>query len=76
MKDVLIYIIQSLVEFPDQVTVTESEKDGEIVFEVRVAQSDMGKIIGRQGRIAKAIRTLMKATASRENARVNVVIAE
>ncbi|MBE6872238.1 MAG: KH domain-containing protein [Ruminococcaceae bacterium] len=76
MKDVLIYIIQSLVEFPDQVTVTESEKDGEIVFEVRVAQSDMGKIIGRQGRIAKAIRTLMKAAASRENARVNVVIAE
>jgi len=76
VKDVLIYIIQSLVEFPDQVTVTESEKDGEIVFEVRVAQSDMGKIIGRQGRIAKAIRTLMKAAASRENARVNVVIAE
>ena len=76
MKDVLIYIIQSLVEFPDQVTVTESEKDGEIVFEVRVAQSDMGKIFGRQGRIAKAIRTLMKAAASRENARVNVVIAE
>ena len=60
MKELLTYIIQSLVENPDEVSVTERKAEGETVFEVRVAEGDMGKVIGRQGRIVKEIRVLMK----------------
>ena len=63
MKELLTYIIQSLVENPDEVSVTERKAEGETVFEVRVAEGDMGKVIGRQGRIVKEIRVLMKAVA-------------
>lgn len=70
------YIIQSLVENPDEVSVTERKADGETVFEVRVAEGDMGKVIGRQGRIVKEIRVLMKAVAQRKGKKVSVEIMD
>jgi predicted RNA-binding protein YlqC (UPF0109 family) len=66
MKELLTYIVQSLVDHPDEVSVTEKKSDGETVFEVRVADGDMGKVIGRQGRIVKQIRILMRAVAQRK----------
>ena len=57
MKELLTYIVQNLVDKPDEVSVTEREADGETVFEVRVADGDMGKVIGRQSPVAQAIRT-------------------
>ncbi len=74
MKELVEVIAKSLVENPDEVVVTESEENGEIQLELRVASSDMGKVIGRQGRIAKAIRTVVKAASTREDKRVNVSI--
>ena len=76
MKELLTYIIQSLVENPDEVSVTERKAEGETVFEVRVAEGDMGKVIGRQGRIAKEIRTLMRSVAQRKGTRVSVEIVD
>ena len=76
MKEVLTYIIQSLVENPDEVSVTERKAEGETVFEVRVAEGDMGKVIGRQGRIVKEIRVLMKAVAQRKGKKVSVEIMD
>ena len=76
MKELLTYIVQNLVEKPDEVSVTEREANGETVFEVRVADGDMGKVIGRQGRIAKEIRTLMKAVAQRKGKKVSVEIMD
>ena len=63
MKELLTYIVQSLVEKSDEVSVTEHETGGETVFEVRVAPGDMGKVIGRQARIAKERRVLVKSLA-------------
>ncbi len=63
MKDLLIYIAKNLVELPDEVLVTESQRDGELFFELHVAPSDVGRVIGRGGRIAKDIRTLVKNCA-------------
>lgn len=60
MKELLTYIVQSLVEKPEEVSVTERVHGGETVYEVRVADGDMGKVIGRQGRIVKEIRILMR----------------
>lgn len=74
MKEVLEVLAKSLVEFPDEVSVTEVDDAKGTVLELRVAESDMGKVIGKQGRIAKAIRTVVKAAASRENKRVVVEI--
>ena len=68
--------MQNLVEHPDEVSVTEREADGETVFEVRVADGDMGKVIGRQGRIVKEIRILMKAVAQRKGKKVSVEILD
>ena len=76
MKELLTYIIQSLVENPDEVSVTERKAEGETVFEVRVAEGDMGKVIGRQGRIAKEIRTIIKAVSQRDGKRVTVDIVD
>ena len=76
MKELLTYIIQSLVENPDEVSVTERKAGGETVFEVRVAEGDMGKVIGRQGRIVKEIRVLMKAVAQRKGKKVSVEIMD
>lgn len=74
MKDVLEVLAKSLVDNPDQVSVTEIEGEYETVLELRVADGDMGKVIGKQGRIAKAIRTVVKAAANRENKRAVVEI--
>ncbi len=74
MNKVLEDIAKALVEHPEDVTVTEVEKDGSIVLELRVNKDDMGKVIGKQGRIAKAIRTVVKAAASREDKKVVVEI--
>ncbi len=76
MKELLTYIVQNLVEKPDEVSVTEREANGETVFEVRVAAGDMGKVIGRQGRIVKEIRILMKAVAQRKGKKVSVEIMD
>ena len=76
MKELLTYIVHYLVEKPDEVSVTEREANGETVFEVRVADGDMGKVIGRQGRIVKEIRILMKAVAQRKGKKVSVEIMD
>ena len=76
MKDLLEYVVKSLVNNPDSVQIDESKNDGEVVFEVRVAPEDMGRIIGKGGRIAKAVRSLMKAASFKENKRVNVEIID
>ena len=76
MKELLTYIAQNLVDNPDEVTVTERNTDTETVFEVRVADGDMGKIIGRQGRIVKEIRILMRAVAQKQGKNVSVEIMD
>lgn len=76
MKELLIAIAQGLVEDPSQVTVTVDEPDEEnvVVYHLHVAEGDMGRVIGKQGRIAKAIRTVMRAAANRNNDKVAVEI--
>ena len=74
MKGLLEVIAKSLVDNPDEVVVTEKETEKGFVLELKVAPSDMGKVIGKQGRIAKAIRSVVKAAASRENKQVSVEI--
>ena len=77
MKEVLEIIAKSLVDYPDEVDVKEVINDDQTVtLELRVTDSDMGKVIGKQGRIAKAIRTVVKAAASRENKKVAVEILQ
>ena len=76
MKELVKVIAKALVENPDEVVVTETENDKTITVELRVAPSDMGKVIGKQGRIAKAIRSVVKAASSKENKRVNVEIVQ
>ncbi len=72
MKEILETIIANLVENKDAVEVNEIEGTQSVVFEVKVAEGDMGKIIGKQGRIAKSIRTVMKAVAAKENKKATV----
>ena len=76
MKELLLYLAQNLVDYPDEVTVTERETESETVYELRVNQSDMGKVIGRQGRIAKEIRVLMRTVAQRQGKRISVDIVD
>ena len=76
MKELVEVIAKSLVDFPDEVVVTESENEKGTLLELRVAQSDMGKVIGKQGRIAKAIRAVVKAAASKEDKKVIVEIMQ
>ena len=76
MKDLLTYIAQNLGEHPQAVDVQETETDGNVVLELRVDPSDMGKVIGRQGRIAKEIRTLMRSVAQRQGKKVSVEIMD
>ena len=76
MKELLLYMAKNLVDNPDAVSVTQvSEEDG-LVLELRVAPEDMGKVIGRQGRIAKEIRALMRSVAQRQGKRVSVEIVD
>ena len=74
MKELVEVIAKALVDNPDEVVVTESENDDELVIELKVAPSDMGKVIGRQGRNAKAIRSVVKAASSRLEKKVMVEI--
>ena len=74
MRELVEVLAQSLVDHPEEVTVQETEKDNEILIELKVAQEDMGKVIGKQGRIAKAIRTVVKAAAMEDNKKVDVDI--
>ena len=74
MKELVKTIASALVDHPEDVVVTETENENGILVELRVAPDDMGKVIGKQGRIAKAIRTLMRAGAARENRKVAVEI--
>ena len=76
MKDLVEVIAKSLVDNPDEVVVTQKETEKAIVIELRVAQSDMGKVIGKQGRIAKAIRAVVKAASSKEEKKVIVEIMQ
>lgn len=76
MKELVEVIAKSLVDNPKEVVVYEKEKDGNIVLELHVAQEDMGKVIGKQGRIAKAIRAVVKAAASKEEKKVIVDIVQ
>ena len=76
MKELVEVIAKSLVENPDEVVVTETEKEDAIVVELKVGASDMGKVIGRQGRIAKAIRTVGKAASSKSPKKVIVDILQ
>lgn len=76
MKELILYIAQNLVDNPDMVTVTETEKSDGFLYEIRADKSDMGKIIGRQGRIIKEIRTLAHAVAKRQSKRVSVEIVD
>ena len=74
MKELVEVIAKALVENPNEVVVTESVKDDETVIELSVAPADMGKVIGKQGRIAKAIRSVVKAASSKEDKKVIVEI--
>jgi predicted RNA-binding protein YlqC (UPF0109 family) len=75
--DVLLYLAKALVDHPDDVEVTTVEEDdGELVLELRVHPDDMGKVIGKRGRTAKAIRTMVKAAATREGTSASVDIVE
>lgn len=76
MTQLVEVIAKALVDEPDQVCVTQVERDGEIVLELRVADRDMGKVIGKQGRIAKAIRTLVKADATKRDEHVVLEIID
>lgn len=74
MKELLEVVAKSLVDYPEQVEVREVAGEQSIILELKVAEEDMGKVIGKQGRIAKAIRTIVKASAIKENKRVVVEI--
>ena len=76
MKELVEVLAKSLVDYPEQVTVTETEQDNEILLVLKVASDDMGKVIGKQGRIAKAIRAMVKAAASRTDKKVIVEIED
>lgn len=76
MKDLLEIIAKNLVNEPGAVSVTQTDRDGSVLLELKVAESDMGKVIGKQGRIAKAIRTVVKAAAIHEDKRVIVEIVQ
>lgn len=72
MKEILETIIKNLVSKKEQVSINEIDGQKAIIFEVRVAEEDMGKVIGKEGRVAKAIRTVVKAVAAKEEKRVTV----
>ncbi len=76
MKELVEVIAKALVDDPDSVVVTEKQEKKTTVLEVRVADSDMGKVIGKQGRIAKAIRSVVKAAAAKEDKKVIVDILD
>ena len=72
MKEIIETIIRNLVSEPDAISINEIQGEQSVVFEIRVAEKDMGKVIGREGKVAKAIRTWVKAVAAKEDKRVTV----
>jgi predicted RNA-binding protein YlqC (UPF0109 family) len=76
MKELVEVIAKSLVDYPEKVVVTEKETEKSIIVELRVAPEDMGKVIGKQGRIAKSIRTVVKAAATKDDKKVVVEILQ
>ncbi|MBE5861010.1 MAG: KH domain-containing protein [Butyrivibrio sp.] len=76
MKELVEVIAKALVDNPDEVVVNEKNEGHGTILELHVAPSDMGKVIGRQGRIAKAIRSVVKAASTRENLKVDVEIVD
>lgn len=76
MKDLLKHLIKSIVNNPDQVKINEEKEEGFVNLKLSVAQEDMGKVIGKRGKIIKAIRTLLKIPAIKQNVRVNVELEE
>ncbi|GAA4653389.1 KH domain-containing protein [Anaerocolumna aminovalerica] len=76
MKELVEVIATSLVDYPEKVVVTEKETEKAIIVELRVAPEDMGKVIGKQGRIAKSIRTVVKAAATKDDKKVVVEILQ
>ena len=76
MKELVEVIAKSLVDYPDEVQVTETENDKAVVLELKVAQSDMGKVIGKQGRTAKAMRTILSAASTKIRKRTVLEIIE
>ena len=72
MKEILKVIIENLVEDKDSISIEETTENGEIRFEVKVSDKDMGKVIGKKGKIAQSIRTVMKAVAGKENKKINI----
>ncbi len=76
MKELVEVIAKSLVDHPDEVVVTEKEDGENLILELKVASQDMGKVIGRQGRIAKAIRSVVKAASTKTDKKVTVEIVQ
>ena len=76
MRELVEYLVRALVESPDEVQVEELEENGDVVLEVTVAEDDLGRVIGRGGRIANALRTVARAAATKEDCRVIVEILE
>jgi uncharacterized protein len=76
MRNLVEFLVRALVDDPDSVSVEEVDSNGDIVLEVRVASDDLGRVIGREGRVANAIRTIAKAAATIEGGRVMVEIVE
>lgn len=76
MKELVRVIIEALVDQPDKIEITETEGKQTIIIEIKVAQEDMGKVIGKQGRIAKAMRTVVKSAAMRDNKKVIIEIVD
>ena len=69
MKELIEFMARAIVDYPDEVEVTEEDAENEVVLHLKVAESDMGKVIGKQGRIANAMRTLLKVAAIRKGTR-------
>ncbi len=76
MKDTLHYLVASIVDNPKEVIIDESEQEGTIQFTITVAKDDMGKVIGKEGKVIRAIRNVMKIPAIKENMRINISLAE
>ena len=72
MKELLTVVIKNLVDAPEGVSIVEKENEKSICYEVKVAKNDMGKVIGKQGKMAKSIRTLMKAVAVKEHKKISI----
>lgn len=76
MKETLEYIVRSIVDNPDSVSIEESETDGIFQYTITVAKEDMGKVIGKEGKVIRSIRNIMKIKAIKENKRINITLAE